>query len=313
LFYISYLDIRPEVLQAQVAHTQEIVRQCSDRPERRVELADAYARLAVLKRKLHQFAEGLSDGQKALAIRQELVRQRPGVTEFERDLAACHQIVGFLYHARGGGETPADSQSGLADLEAALLIRKRIFEREPAVLEYSSELANCYNQLGLLYSGMREYAKAAECYELAIQRQDVAYTAAPQIARYRLSLSNHYFNLANALLFLDRIPDAVAAGRHCRDLGPNEPEALIRYARILSLASGLLAKKKQPSAQEAAERERYAGEAVQLLGQAVDWGYHDLAVLTWPPVSGPLQQRNDYQELLRRIRTKQANEAPRAK
>jgi serine/threonine protein kinase len=310
MFYISYLDIRPEVLKAQVAHTQQIVLQNTGRPDRLVELADAYARLALLKRKLNQFSDGIADAQKALAIRQELARERPGVMEFERDLAACHQTIGFLYHARGGGTTPEDSRAGLPDLEAALTIRTTIFEREPTNLEYANELANCYNHLGLTYCGMREYAKAVECYELAIRRQNVAYSAAPQIARYRLSLSNHFFNLANACIQLSRVDDAVEAGRHCRDLGPNEPEALVRYARVLAMASGWLGKKVHATRDDLTLRERFAAEAVQLLRQAFDLGYDNLALIVWPHVSEPLQDRKDFQELIRSVKEKCAGESP---
>ena len=110
-----------------------------------------------------------------------------------------------------------------------------MLDAQPDHLDYRSELASSWNDLGLALDGAERYEEAAAAQERAAGLQRVAVEAAPQVSRYRRLFGNHLFNRAMALTRSGRATEAAAAAGDGRQVAPEDPEQWFREARILAI------------------------------------------------------------------------------
>jgi tetratricopeptide (TPR) repeat protein len=170
-------------------------------------------------------------------------------------------------------------------LEEAARQRQELLDGQPDHLDYRSEVAGCWNDIGLALYTLRRSEEALAAHERAVAMQEEVVAAAPQVPRYRRLLCNHHFNLATDLRELGRPAEAIAAVGACCRLEPHDPEQWVRQGRVLaSLAD-------QPSGAG------YADAALAALRRARELGY-DPAMLRNFRELRPLQSRPEFRALL---------------
>ncbi len=103
----------------------------------------------------------------------------------------------------------------------------RLVEEHPQALEHHSSLGGVHNNLGMAYERLKRPEDALAAYRLAVERQRVAFEAAPQIDRYREFLSTHYANLARVQRESGQFTDAEDTAQRRKALGSYDSKSLL--------------------------------------------------------------------------------------
>jgi tetratricopeptide (TPR) repeat protein len=275
LYYLNYVKLRKEAWEALATQAQEFLEQHADDRERAVDVARAHYRLAYFRQRSAGPAPALPHARRALELQKALVDRSPTAVPLQRDLAAVYLLVGFLLHA------DKHSDEALAYLRPCLELRRQILAADPNNLDFHSELAGSLNNLGLALNMLGKAGppalleEAAALQREAIEHSETACAKSPGVARYKLLLSHHHFNLAVVYCDLQRPAAAAEAVARCQELWPRDPEQSLRAARILSRATECKGKE----ALSPAERAQFLSQAVAAMRRAVDCGFDNHALL----------------------------------
>jgi tetratricopeptide (TPR) repeat protein len=156
--------------------------------------------------------EAVTAYRRARDLREALARSHPAVIEYRRGLAHTLHQMGLAYvHGHRGGE-------GVEPFTAARVLFEKLVRDHPENLDFQSSLGGTLNDLGLALAHQDQHAEAVEVYNAAIEHQRLAHERAPTASTYTRFLANHYRNLAEAELALDRAPAAVDACGRARAL-----------------------------------------------------------------------------------------------
>jgi tetratricopeptide (TPR) repeat protein len=131
---------------------------------------------------------GIADFEKARAVREQLVRTRPGVLEFELDLAYTYRKLG---EARRYLDQPAKA---LPFYEDARPILEKLSRESPTMIDFQHKLAACYSGLAHTSWATEPSAKAALLYLRAAVIVQAILLTTPESAliRHDLALMHHY-------------------------------------------------------------------------------------------------------------------------
>jgi serine/threonine protein kinase/tetratricopeptide (TPR) repeat protein len=211
--------------------------------------------------------------QKAQALLEQLARESPGVSNYPVDLGMTYYGFGMLAEARG---RPAEA---LPWIDRAVALLGPVVERQP-------DLRKARHILLVVYCGraqaLAELGRQAEA--LRSWDQAIALVAGPMPDRIRLARAStlaHLGQYAKATAEADELskPTQVGAGD------------LYNLACVYALSSAA-------AEGEPALEERYAAHAVELLRQAAEKGYRDVAHLEKDADLDPIRGRPDFQLLI---------------
>jgi hypothetical protein len=136
-------------------------------------------------------------------------------------------------------------------------------------------------------------------YERAVRHQTAAVKIAPRQGTYGTFLRNHYWNWTGTLVALGDHTEAARTAARLPGVMPEGWEEYSRAACFLAACIPLAATDRQLSNEERERLARaYGDQAVQLLRQAIDRGYRDIADLKRASILQPLRGRADFRELL---------------
>ena len=76
---------------------------------------------------------------------------------------------------------------------------KPLLDMQPDDAKTLSDMGSIYNNIGLLLDRQKRHADAETAFQKAISLQRKAFDAAPDVARYRELLQNHYANYVKSL------------------------------------------------------------------------------------------------------------------
>lgn len=123
----------------------------------RAEAAEAHSRLGDVNRLLERHDEAVKEYRQAIASFESLAAQYPGITEYRRALAYCHNFLGETLRVgleRAEAPDPAIRSEARKQYDAALRLQQHIHDTDPANTDYTQELARSYYNRGiLLYNG----------------------------------------------------------------------------------------------------------------------------------------------------------------
>jgi serine/threonine protein kinase/tetratricopeptide (TPR) repeat protein len=238
-------------------------------------------------------AQALDSHQKARAIRAKLAALDPEATDYQMGLAETYaDMAAVLARNR-------QHQDALTCFERALEIRRRLVQGHPDFLEARSDLGLTLNNLGLTLWNLGKRGEAIAAVREALGPNRLAHARAPQIPRYRQRLSQNIADLANLERMAGHLAESAAVALERRRLWPADAAELYQAARELARASAAAAPgKAEPSETERAERDKYAGLAVEALRQALRSGFKDMERLQKDPDLQRLRGRADFQDAL---------------
>jgi serine/threonine protein kinase len=237
-------------------------------------------------------ALALAQYQKAVALQEKLIRIDPVSPYLRNDLAGTHFLIGNLHR----GDDPAQA---VKEFEKARALQEELVTAAPGTPAYRNALGSTLNNLGMALLRLKRFDDARAALHQAIETQRQAVAQAPQVERYRRSLATRYSALTEVELKANRPAAAVAATLERQKLWPKD--AMLQYWVGVDLvsAAALVGKgKEMPSADEQAERARYADLAMAALRQAVSCGFRDRNRLQTDRDLDPLRSRDDFRKLL---------------
>jgi tetratricopeptide (TPR) repeat protein len=187
------------------------------------------------------------------------------------------------------------SADALPIVESAQRMRQELLDAQPDHLDYRSELAGTWNDIGLVHYVQGNWNESLAALQRAIDLQKEVVQLAPHVPRYRRFLCNHCFNRAMSLASTDRLADAAEAVSECRTVLPHDADQWIRVARIQSIIS------QRPNS------DQHASEAVAAVRQAIKLGFRDFETLRANANLSPLRQWADFAELMADLERRAAN------
>jgi len=149
----------------------------------------AYSRLADLYSVIGRHEQAEEAYRHALAILQSLVKARPHVPEYKKDLAGNFNNLGALYSDTGrNGKAKAAYQKALA-------IQKKLVQAHPHVPEYERDLAGSYNNLGVLIADIGKYGPSHQAFQKSLSIRKKLAAASPHAPEFQRDLAGVYINL----------------------------------------------------------------------------------------------------------------------
>ncbi|MFO0950017.1 MAG: tetratricopeptide repeat protein [Isosphaeraceae bacterium] len=90
------------------------------------------------------------------AIQEKLCEAEPAATQYQADLATCHNSIGNLLNDTGR------SAEALVSYERSRQIREKLCAANPAVTRYQADLAGSHNNIGMLLRAIGKPAEALQ-------------------------------------------------------------------------------------------------------------------------------------------------------
>jgi serine/threonine-protein kinase len=149
----------------------------------------AYSRLADLYSVIGRHEQAEESYRHALAILQSLVKARPHVPEYKKDLAGNFNNLGALYSDTGR------NRKAKAAYQNALTIQKKLVQAHPHVPEYQRDLAGCYNNLGILIGEIGKYLPSYQAFQKSLTIRRKLAGAQPHALEFQGDLAGVYINL----------------------------------------------------------------------------------------------------------------------
>ncbi|MEM8945500.1 MAG: protein kinase [Planctomycetota bacterium] len=175
----------------------------------------------------------------AIEAFQQLLDLDPGDMNNRRKLAACHRMVG-QFHSEVG-----DSAKAVEYFEQAKQTLTQLRMRNPEVLEFSSDLAGVYQQLGLELELQATVESAVGSLRRAIELREELIAEAGSVPVYRLDLAESLREAGRLLAELDNAEQATMHLKRSQQLLADlvkEDPTNEEYARQLQLTNDELAR-----------------------------------------------------------------------
>jgi tetratricopeptide (TPR) repeat protein len=228
------------------------------------ELAKSHTELGILLRRWGKWPEALEANQAALTLYEKLAAENPSEPILVRALAGCYCNQGSVLSDSG---KPAESlpwfARTLARLDAQQDATARLFRR------------NAYLGRAHALERLNRHAEALPDWDQTVELSEPKQRPGLRASR------------AEARLRAGQVDSAVAEVAELTKLKWNHV-GLYNFACIYAVAS----------AKDQARQDEYARRAMDLLRQAVQAGYQDVAHLQQDPDLDPLRPRADFQKLL---------------
>jgi len=169
--------------------------------------AEGVSRVAYLRAKLGQRDEAVLGYREAIALRQKLVDEFPGVPQHRQELARTYAQLGRMFESLG--KQPERETA----LRQALALREELAADFPDEPEYRLDEANSHKDLGWLHHSQRKYAEAESFYGQALGLYHQLMTASPAVPKYRLNMAALHRLLGALLADLHKFAAAEEATR----------------------------------------------------------------------------------------------------
>ena len=225
------------------------------------DLALSYNNLGTLHSERGETKAAIEAYRRAAEIRRQLLRKAPSVIRFRADVAVSCNNLGRLYSESG------DQEAARGPLDEAIGLFEQLVSDYPGELNYRSCLGGALNNRAMASERLGQAAAAETDFRAAIEHQRLAFEGAPDIARFRQFLSNHYWNLGQFLQRQGRSRKALEIALERKQLWLGDAERLFSVAVELAAAAaaegGEQAKPDQPRS------DGWADQVVRALQEAV--------------------------------------------
>jgi serine/threonine protein kinase/tetratricopeptide (TPR) repeat protein len=180
---VDLRGLRRELLETALRYYKDFVKQRSDDPQLRQELAEAHFRVGEIAREIGSTSEAIASFDAARTIWTELAATAPEEPAIQGHLADCHLAI--------GEQLAADNQfqAATAALDRARAILQPLARRHPDVVAYQLSLADCYTargharaELGFPDQGLESLERAKEILRALLARD-------PKDAEYNKKLA----------------------------------------------------------------------------------------------------------------------------
>jgi len=233
---------------------------------------------------------------RALAIRQKLVVERPGESDTLAKLAATYvSLAGVDRDRKLTGEAEAFYRKAISHYS-------RLSSEHPQVIAYRFGHGQALHKLAEL---LRERGRSQEALLIAresIQRLSEVYAGNIGNPEYRAVISHAYWTLCALELDRTNHREAAQAVREYLRIEPNGFEEALESARFLCCCAQLGREDQSTSATERNAMARaYTDQAMEALRTAGRDGFRDVSDLKAARTYEPLRGRDDFQQLVHNL------------
>lgn len=198
---------RQIVVRKAMDYLDSLSREVSDDPGLARELATAYQRVGDLQgnpnvANLGDSAGALKNYEKAIALRNELLKRDPRDAGMRRDLAASHEAIADLLVTGGS------SEAAVSHYERALAIHEELYKENPSSRPVRSLLVKSYQNVVNMLASSGKTQQAVELSAKALKISEALLAEDPGNATARRNLAAAYSSNGQAL---DRAGMAAAA------------------------------------------------------------------------------------------------------
>jgi tetratricopeptide (TPR) repeat protein len=233
---------------------------------------------------------------RALAIREKLVVQRPGESDTLAKLAATYVSLANVYRDQ---ESTGEAE---AFYRKALSHYLQLTSDHPQVIAYRFGHGQALHKLADL---LRERGRSQEAQPLAresIQRLSDVYAGNIRNPEYRAAISQAYWTFCTLELDRKNHREAARAVREYLRIEPNGFEEALESARFLCRCTQLgHGDQSTPATERDAMARAYTNQAMEALKTAFRNGFRDVNDLKTARTYEPLRDRDDFQRLVRNI------------
>jgi eukaryotic-like serine/threonine-protein kinase len=268
-------------------------------------VAVAHARLGhILVGQPGGSAPAIASLQRAVEIREAIIREHPGLAEESYglandlgDLSALQQMAGEL-------------DSAEKSLHKALEIHERLSLQYPGVLNYQGSLAVTYNMMSDLHRRRREPAEALALAQKARSLLERLVSGHPEDTMSRIDLAKSYNNIGRGLQQARDPTEALRAFRRAVDLyeGMPQPDPRNSYNLACNLALCIPLLGARSGAQGTVDVAKlnnndqmcrvYGDRAIDALRRAIRGGFLNREIFQEDTDLDPIRERSDFQVLL---------------
>jgi serine/threonine-protein kinase len=274
-------------------------------PDYQNDLARTLQVLAVLYQDLGESDQAAEAYRQAVDMATKLTQTHPAVTYYQDTLATATLNLGQFYVSAGKLDKAAES------LHQAIAVSEILVAKHPSVLGYQGLLGGSYNNLATTQMRQGKHQDALAWYDKAIRTGEATFPKGGKpIAAVQGVLFDAHAGRVSALYLLGRHAEATAEAQSLADSKQASRSTLYNAACIHALC---VAAARQDGKLPAADRdklaEQYARRALDLLRQAIQKGYQDVAHMKKDKDLDPLRDRADFQKLLAELEAKGKTEA----
>jgi tetratricopeptide (TPR) repeat protein len=257
------------------------------------ELAAMYRNLAHLQDCAGDRAASQRSYEQAYALHERLIQANPAMTLLQHEMATTCLFLGNLHTKLG------QSEAALPYLKQAGALWDQLVQGNPTRIEFRQQLDLVLYHLSEALAKSHRGEEAVAVFREVLSQQRLAVTMTPEVPEHLHRLSEYWSDIAGYLRQLDQPGAAMSVILERRKLWPTNATELFRAAGELALCIPLVGKGKSAlTADEQAERRKYADLAMETLRQAVAAGFTDGARLKTEEILDPLRGRADFQRLL---------------
>jgi serine/threonine protein kinase len=177
--------LRQELLNSALKYYKSFVKERSDDPRLRAQLARAYFRVGQITQEVESPSEAIEAYRQAQAIWEPLVAARRGDQELEGDLGASYVAVGRLQDAA----TNLDLDGAMKSLGRARAILEPLASANPRAPRYQSHLADCYSEIATVQARREQTGESLVMLEKARAIEQDLVKGYPDKHAYQKSLA----------------------------------------------------------------------------------------------------------------------------
>jgi tetratricopeptide (TPR) repeat protein len=273
-FYLGVLDGERRhwakaLLWRQKAHSvaQEVARAAPTALATRNLLWQTLSGLADAQDETGHVGEAFRTYQDALAVMKPLAEEYPLIEDFQGSLAVTYHWLGSV----SGDLHHYDEAVGFYRQDLA--IKEKISRANPRNVKRLTEQGGTWYRLAQALEQLERREEAIDAYQQACTHNRPILELQPTIIKHRIWLGERFGDIARLQRELGRPAEAAATCLQRKALWPGNPVELFRVASELALCAAVGGKDKRTlSAEEQAERRRYAAQSLQALREAVSAG-----------------------------------------
>jgi tetratricopeptide (TPR) repeat protein len=266
---------------------RKLEKQYPGAPLHRLNLANGLLRLGDVLCSRGRLDDALKTVSGACDLYRQHVRDLPKEPEYRQQLAAAYHSLGTVRCRR------QDYPEAEEAFRQALPILERLAAEDPAVPSYRRDLANTRAYLAKTLLAHGQPQPAARLFEQAVSSWRELVAGSPDSPDYRNGLAST----------LAERGDHRAAAREAAELQRVTPDrAAGSYAAagiVAVCATAVTRDGTLPEAKRSQLAQAYAGQALDLLREAVRHGFRGSELLEKDPDFDPLRSREDFQRLLK--------------
>ena len=197
-----------------------------------------------------------------------------------------------------------DHEGSLQDYDTAIASFRSLLEQKPNDPHLRSEFSGVLNDLALGHAKLGDHEKSDQTWTLCLEQMRTAHKQAPQVVIFRSHLAGRLINRGICRRNRGDFPSALADFEEARKLDRDGAKLYISAMNLAQFPQLIDINREKLPAEQVAQRDKYAEQAVSWVAEAIEHGFSDLKTLESAATLSAIRERPSFQKLLSELRLK---------